>query len=142
MDELVRFFSVLQRFNHNYPFSYDLIVEIETYFKRYWEDDKFLAIKSHDEREMLNQLPHHIQMKLIRDYLLNDFFKKFHRYFHIQRSWSRSMKAFYTWDDDIYCNFILQIVHALKPRYCESGQLVISQQNGIEEAIFIMKGKF
>jgi hypothetical protein len=81
-------------------------------------------------------------MNLIRDYLLNDFFKKFNRYFHVPRTWSQSRKAYYSWEDDHYCNFILLIVHALKPRYCDSGQLVISQENGVEEAIFVMKGKF
>ena len=73
---------------------------------------------------------------------MNEFFKKFHTYFHIPRTWSLSRKAYYTWEDDIYCNFILNIVHALKPRYCEARKLVISQENGVEEAIFIMQGKF
>lgn len=81
-------------------------------------------------------------MNLIRHYLLNDYFKKFDRYFHVPRTWSHSCKAYYSWEDDHYCNFILLIVHALKLRYCDSSQLVISQENCVEEAIFVMKGKF
>ena len=77
-------------------------------------------------------------MNLIRDYLMNEFFKKYNRYFHVPRTFTQGRKAYYSWEDDIYCNFILLIVHALKPRFCESGKLVISQANGVEEALFIM----
>ena len=68
---------------------------------------------------------------------------KFRRYFVIAKPCRLYPRhCYYNWNDEEYSQFLIQIAHCLKPRYVNKGELIQRRGGGVEEATFIMQGRY
>jgi len=58
---LSRWLALLSRFNHGRPLNKELLTEIEDFFDYYWQNNKFSALASKEDRRFLSELPHGLQ---------------------------------------------------------------------------------
>lgn len=90
--------------------------EIEQYFTYRWKNDKNSAIQDQQDIDLLEQLPNHIQDKLLSYFLFKGFLNKFQGYFRIVNSIKPGiMNSYYTWNDEPYCEFMACLLRNLEP---------------------------
>lgn len=81
-DELIKFFSLLSHFNEGRPVNASMKIRIEAYFEYRWKNDRnfALGINNDADREMLEQLPEDVQIKIYK-FLFSGFLNKFRTFF-------------------------------------------------------------
>lgn len=81
-DDLNKFFSLLSHYNEGRPFNANLKRKIEAYFEYRWKNDKDFALGVNNEadKEMLEQLPEVVQIKIYK-FLFSGFLNKFRTFF-------------------------------------------------------------
>ena len=69
---LDHFFGTLRQFNDNAPLKSSLRTELEDYFRFRWECNRNHAISTSEDRDLLEQLPDHVQAQIYSDFLFKD----------------------------------------------------------------------
>ena len=96
-------------------------MEIEKYYDYYWSNFKGIAFKSSSEQGFYHRLPQAVQDKLYKDYLFTDFLELFEKkYFKIPKVVTSSFlkeKHFYNWDDQMFREFMHEVLFMLEPRH-------------------------
>ena len=80
-DELNVWLTSLQRFKNRQPLAKSLQVLIERDFNHFWVHDKMQTFNSNDIH--LKLLPESIKSELLSNYLFNDIFRAFRRFFEV-----------------------------------------------------------
>lgn len=144
-DELTKFFGLIQYFNDNIPVNQSLKEEIEQHFDYRWKNDRNQAIDDPSEKELLGQLPDQVQNKLYQSFLFRNFLNVFRDTFKIPKDEAKNsvrsgMLPHYTWQDQIYRDFMMQILQKLEPRLMAKNQMIFEELDDINEIIFVQKG--
>ena len=144
-DELTKFFGLIQYFNDNIPVNLTLKEEIETHFDYRWKNDRNQAIDDDSEKALLEQLPDHVQNKLYQSFLFRKFLSVFRDTFKIPKENEGEISLsgatpYYNWSDQIYRDFMMQILQKLEPRLMGKNQMIFEELDDINEIIFVQKG--
>lgn len=111
-EELSMFFTALERFNKATPLNEDFKKRIIAFFEYSWVHDKKNSFKSEEDLYIFDQMPEEQQVKLITNYLYKDFILKFYKFFRVQKP----NMIYYTWADQTYREFMVDILNNLEPR--------------------------
>ena len=73
---------MLSHYNEGRPFNATLKSKIEAYFEYRWKNDKdyALGVNNEADKEMLEQLPEEVQIKIYK-FLFSGFLNKFRTFF-------------------------------------------------------------
>ena len=81
---------------------------------------------------------------LYKDYLFKDFLHNFRYVFRIPKSYvfriPMSEQDFFSWDDQVYRDFMIEVLQNLEPRVEEKGTILYRELEEISEIIFIESG--
>jgi|TARA_B110000305_G_C19320466_1_gene578659 hypothetical protein len=91
-EALNRFFSMICKFNSGRPINTVLKEKLEKYFEYRWAHDRnfALGINNEQDREMLEQLPEEVQIKIYK-FLFSEFLFKFRDFFTFFKFGSREI---------------------------------------------------
>jgi len=110
-----------------------------------WNNDRLLAIDDDDEKDKLTQLPVHVQDKLMTNYLFAEFLNIFTDFFKVSKGkamlGANKIRSFYTWNDEIYRDFMINLLLNLEPYMENKNVQIIKELEEFSQIIFIQKGK-
>ena len=92
--------------------------------------------------DIFDQLPHLVKENIYKDFLFSKFLKKFKRTFEISNMINPNQNSFYTWADQVYRDFMIEIMRSLEPIRVEKGSTLYREQEEMTEVYFFMKGVF
>lgn len=124
-EALNRFFSMICKFNGGRPINTMLKEKLEKYFEYRWAHDRnfALGINNEQDREMLEQLPEDVQIKIYK-FLFSEFLFKFRDFFTFFKFGSKEIghvrkfrTDLITWQDTEYQEFMIKIMKHLEPRH-------------------------
>ena len=64
---------------------------------------------------IFEQLPHNVRESIYKNFLFSKFLKKFKRTFEISNMIINNQNSFYTWSNQVYRDFMIEILQALEP---------------------------
>ena len=150
-DQLNLFFELFARYNEGRRLPKKLRDKIETYFDYRWQKDKCAAIDSIDELEILYQMPHFVQDRLIAGYLNGTFLKKFSDFFRLQKEKEysanlldtrmRKQHVVLTWEDQYFRELMISILINLEPFFHDKRKVLLGELEECNQIMFIAKGK-
>jgi hypothetical protein len=91
---------------------------------------------------MLDQLPSSVQIHIFTDFLYDAFVRTFRKRFCIFLPDNPQKHAYFTWDMDIYADFMIDLLTHLEPRFEPQGKVLIDELQEVLEVIMFMNGKF
>lgn len=106
---LYRFFGVLKKFNDNNEFNVDLKKKIEDYFDYRWETDRNYVFVCESFDNMSAQVPIFVVDRIYYAYLFKDFLFTFRTFFEFKKM-TKNLHSRYTWYDDIYRDFMIDVL--------------------------------
>ena len=118
----------------------ELKKKIEAHFDFIWNNDKNQAIVSDADVDNFEQLPHHVQNQLYRDFLFVDFCSEFMVNIPNLKSTLNipgGINVMFTWDDQNYRDFMINLMRYLQPRMASSGTIIFRTVEEVEEIFFI-----
>ena len=68
-EAMQRWLLLLKNFNGNKPLPTEMTLKFEQYFEYFWKNDKNYAMVSQDDKDIMAELPSHIQTSLYKDFL-------------------------------------------------------------------------
>lgn len=92
---------------------------------------------------MLDQLPEDVQNKLYSEFLYHDFLQKFRDTFRIPKTSNQlfgSNSVYYTWEDQNYREFMIDLLSNLEPRREKKGSILFQELEEISEIFFVSQG--
>ena len=92
-DNLAKFFGMMKKYNKNRHINQDLKQRIEEYFEFRWAADKLQAIDDDQEKDLLNQLPTHVQDQLFSHFIFNTFVYEFRHFFQLEKKESNHWRT-------------------------------------------------
>jgi len=121
---LHKFLMVLRKYNYSQRLPPKFENKILDFFDYKWKTDVGYCIRTNEDMALLHQLPSETQMRIIKDYLYHDFLRDFSRLFRFKQNkfHTRILEKYkqypyYTYNDQEYEKFILNMVIQLEPRY-------------------------
>lgn len=140
-ETLTYFFGILKHFNDNTHLEYGLKKSIEDHLDYLWNNDRNMALIDESEMRLFLTLPISVQNSLYLDFLYTDFIDLFqHSYFKFQKNLSSKQLQFYSWDDQIYRQMMIDILSKLEPRKEPAFSVIFQTIEEVQEIFFIMKG--
>ena len=135
---------MLVRYNNHLPLKRELIEEIEDYFDFYWANDRLSFISYDVGVGLLAEVPVDVRLLILKQFLFQDFYAEFSRHFELQRPVDapKVRYAFYKWGDEVYDEFMLEIMKALLPRRYFEGDIIFEELQEVLEMTFVQRGKF
>ena len=115
-------------------------MRIEAYFDYKWANDRNQFLHLEHEQAIMDQLPNHVQDRILNKFMYGKFLKKFENIFQIEMDKSTSNHSCYTWDNYNYRSFMIALLHGLQPRKYDKGELIYTQLEEINEVIFVERG--
>lgn len=109
-NQLSRFLNTMQQFNSNEPLEKTMKNQLEEYFYYRWANDKNSAITDQQDLEIFNQMPMEVKMKLLRDFMHKRFLNQYQDLFSYENLGSGLRCCYFGWDDDIYINFMFELL--------------------------------
>lgn len=116
-----------------------------------WENDKNNFQKSKTDLMLLAQLPDSCKIALYTDFIFKDFLWKFRRIFRfkndpsdqvafVKQSKRKIVFPFYTFEDQIYSQFMLNLMNLLEVRSYEKGDFIANEMDESLELLFVESG--
>ena len=82
----------------------------------------------------------------MKQFLFQDFYAEFGRHFELQRQVDdkkvKVQYAFYKWGDEVYDEFMVEIMKALLPRRYFENDIIFEELQEVLEMTFVQRGKF
>ena len=143
-DLMNKFFGTLKRFNNDEPIDHELKERIEAHFNYRWTRDKNVAYEGDISQSIMEQLQTNKDLlnSLYRDFIYHDFIRSFSRTFKFPNQDSEYKHAMYTWADDDYREFMLEVLTALEPRREENHRVLMYENEEVNEILFFNKGQY
>ena len=91
--------------------------------------------------ELLTQMPEYVQDQIYYKFLHMKFLKDFEKYFSFEKYFTRLKYNFYSWKDQMYRDFMTQILRSLEPRREESNTFLYYELDDFSEVLFFDKGQ-
>lgn len=133
-EELSMFLKCLDRFNENTPIKQSFRDEVVKFFDFKWKNDKNICIKK--DYMLYEQLPEDVQIATVTKAIHADFIVKFFKFFRFQKP----NRQFYTWMDQQYQEFMMDILFSLEPRYYYANSMLYDELETVHELIFLHDG--
>ena len=91
----------------------------------------------------MDELPEMVQDKLLSSYLYNGLLSKFFGFFRMRRKIAiyDMNKDYYTWNDSIYRDYMIQLLTLLVPFTIASDEIIHDELESMDMVSFITKGK-
>ena len=86
-DELTKFFGLIQRFNHGKPINQQLMLKIQEYFQKRWQNDRSVGFQDPNDIALFEQLPEWVQNTLFESFVYKQFLEKFYQFFQFRRNY-------------------------------------------------------
>ena len=90
---------------------------------------------------IVEQIPTQVVDSIYADFLFRDFLQQYRKFFQIAKQ-TENLHSRYTWFDDHYRFFMLEILKNLEPRFEEKDTILIEELDEVNEIIFLEKGIF
>lgn len=98
---------------------------------------------------MLYQIPDSVQDKIYSGFLFHEFLGKIQQFFRLSKATSKNMfqkskikiKSYYTWNDQQYRDFVLQVLTLLEPRFEKKHTILIDELDEFNEILFFSRGQ-
>ena len=119
--------------------------KIEHHFEYKWQNDRNQALDD-EGSSIYEQLPVDVQNTLYREFLYTNFLYQFRATFHIPKdpeeneSNEHLSEVFYSWSDQPYREFMMEVLRNLEPRLEVMGTIIFEELDDINEVIFVQKG--
>lgn len=149
-DQLILFFATLKYYNKNQTFNIKMKECIEEYFEFRWSNDRNAAISSKRDQQLLAELPHEVQDRLLCGYLFTDFLQTFRSFFSLKRDSKFGggiyqhnklrIASIYTWSHRFYRDFMVDLMRMLEPWFHLGRQTIKSELDQFGELIFVIQG--
>jgi len=88
----------------------DLKKRIENHFEYQWMMDKNMAFRDEGDIIIFEQLPEEVRSCIFKDFLFQDFLYSFKKQFTFPKRYNRFQPSFYTWEDQAYVNFMIDLL--------------------------------
>lgn len=127
---------------------------MEQHFEYKWIHDRNICLKDEIGEGIQQQLPDDIRCQLFSQFIYSDFLESFKEIFDLEKHReyktdpidpSKKMVTYitrYSWNDDQYSGFMIQLMLALEPRREESGNVIMLENEEWHEIFFFVKGSF
>lgn len=115
---------------------------IEAFFDYKWEHDKNQAFREEEDLQLFQQLPPDVQVQMYNQYLFVGFLKAFSKVFSIPKHDNPNRYAFFTWNDQCYHNFMLEVLKNLECRREDKGVILYNELDEQNEVLFFETGMF
>lgn len=89
---------------------------------------------------MYEQLNSETKEELYRNFLFFGFLKSFSRSFSFPNWDNPRAYSFYTWSDQVYHSFMMEIMRSLEPRQEDPNELLFKELEEVNEVLFFNKG--
>ena len=92
--------------------------------------------------KILDQLPSNVQDKIYAGFLFTSFLNNFRQFFLICKDsqFAKVSRNFFTWKDQIFREYMMNILTNLEPRYEALGTVVVDELDEFGEVTFIYQG--
>ena len=151
---LALFLGTMKKFNNEAPLRNS--ERINDYFKYRWSHDRNLAVSTDQDKDLLDQLPKRLQIKLYTKYLFEDFMELYKQIFEIKtviyvkrmnflRKYSQDIdqEANINYFDpdkivtnDVYDDFLVQFLSHLEPYKFIEGGTILRQERVVDSVFF------
>ena len=138
---LARFFGLMQKYNKGQALHKSVIREYERYFMHLWEKDKINFLRSEEGNRLFLELPPDIKTQIFKNFLFGRFIQKFRKLFDLPKN-KKMLHTCFTWGDEKFVNFMIQILRTLEPRFYTANAVIYEELEEILEMTFLMKGGF
>lgn len=104
------------------------------FFENKWKKDKNLALTTSSDQRLFYCLPHEVKKRLFTNYLYKDFLLKFTQFFRIKKPHTLN---YYTWEDEIFSQFMLCLLQYLRPNFDLKFTMVVEVLDEVNEIFFV-----
>lgn len=132
---LAIFIDCLKKFNENHPINNEFIVKLQQFFEFKWNNDKNIQFFKDNGQEIFNNLSEGIKAKFFAFYLHKEFISTHIDFFRLQRN-----KCKYNWSDEIYSNFMMQLLTFLEPVFFDKMNVIEDVFEEANQIFFMVKG--
>jgi hypothetical protein len=126
-DQLNKFFGVLTRFNGYERLNNQFKVDLETFFDYKWKNDSNQAFRDPEDTQHYSQLPEHVQQSIYKDFLFQPFLLRFKRTFDIPNMMNPNQYSFYSFEDQVYRDFMMHIMSNLEPISVKPNSIIFDE---------------
>lgn len=113
---------------------------MQQYFEVRWQNDKNQALRGDENQKIYMQIPENVQNKLFNNFLFHDFLQKFCHFFKMSNSSQSLSGNKFTWQNQVYRNFMMDLLHFLEPRQEPKNTILVDELEEHMEIIFVSKG--
>ena len=89
----------------------------------------------------MGNLPWEVNRRIVTDFLFHKFIVRFRDLFRFRMWKSNTKYKFYTYDDQVFSEFILNYLQRLSPRYIEKGERLFLEQEEVDEIYAALHGQ-
>ena len=89
-----------------------------------------------------DQLPADVLLRIYSDFLFEDFLESYEKLFCFRNEDSLEQPAFYTWENQLYRNFMMRLLSMLEPRKENKNVTIYNELDEVNEVIFFNKGDY
>ena len=129
-------------FNNYTDLEPSQVKRIEDYFHYKWNFDKNNALQLEEVKKMMGNIPLEVNRTIVTDFLFHKFVWQFREIFRFRMWKSIHKHKFYTYEDKVFSDFILNFLKRLSPRYIQKGERMFLEQEEVDEIIFVMHGTY
>ena len=94
-----------------------------------------MAISEPEDLAILEQIDADTRLKIYRDFLFSSFLQTFKKYFSFERG--THQYSHYTWDDEVYTDFMISIFRSLEPINYKAGFSLYEELEDVNATHFI-----
>jgi len=85
-------------------------------------------------------MPDFLQEEIFRQFIYKDFLTDFHRTFTLPNFDRPQKHCHYTWEDDYYRKFMMDVLRTLEPRQEQKGAILLEENDEVSEVLLFFKG--
>ena len=83
-----------------------------------------------------------MRLRIYSDFLFGEFLASYEKIFCFRNEDSRDQPSFYTWENQLYRNFMMSLLSVLEPRKEERNVIMYNELDEVNEVIFFTKGDY
>ena len=123
------------------PIKSSFRYQIEQHMKYKWGNDRNQALQEEEDVTILEQIPEEVQDEIYYKFLHQKFLRDFEKYFTFEKTFTGLRLNFFSWKDQMYRDFMTDILTSLEPRREENGTILYTELDDFVEVLFFNKGQ-
>ena len=101
-----------------------------------------MAFQEETDLSIVDQIPETVILRIYSDFLFGEFLESYQTIFSFRNEDSLNQPAFYTWENQLYRNFMMSLLSVLEPRKQEKDVIMYNELDEVNEVIFFIKGEY